>query len=777
MKPIKILQISNLLVTKDGRDAVSVLDELGTLLGGPLEGIDYIVVCGNLTRTGRPAEFDRARQLLQSFAERVLTRDDTGGEERELRLDRLVVIPGRNDVDESAVNPLAAFGAFHDALYQNEIARESRSGTGSLMFGFDPEGVLFRDLKDLTIIGVAYWSSSEKENRNRLEKLVAALRQQVAQKRPRYCDFTPTLLCSAESPFDEQTSHAHLSALHDLFKLVRAELELIGMDSRVILTPQPDRLNPLGVSTGRSALEFWPFRGNLLELRTRPLASGDEKMHLLSLWRLMKDSATDRLVMHEHITDGWLDHWMKPLHPEPVNGSAIAGYLAEIEEKVLSAPFVFVSGPAGSGKSELHQHISEQARIAERTFDVASVTIDVYDRDRLISRLREAMMTVKNRPPDRRLLLVQDRAYHQVPASERSRHFPEVRDICLGLLGQQLDYIVYFVTRGDQVELLLEGITITKLKPVRPDALTPLVSDYAWRMPVDGDDLYSVTGGFVGLTGLVLSGAQGCFGDYSGVEPVGLPTGPSLVRDALQREGHARAEAGFLRDAVRLQIGETIYHFLKQRVIAAAAELRRGEGSGLVTFTREELMNAVGDKEFRARYEDLKDSEITTLNYGVHTLRVKAPFLVDLPVHPHANRPSVGGGTTAQTNPEAPPSSPSPPKALDGSLDGALNEGDWKTIFGLVRKAGWTDEAERRSAWHSVFPGRDLNDDEPNAGRDNGFDRALFLRLRERGTVTEVTRALELLRETLQMEHAEIDRLLEKVARTDATQGLHTQAL
>jgi hypothetical protein len=764
MKPIKILQISNLLVTKEGGDAVSVLDDLGTLLGGTAEGIDYIVVCGNLTRAGRPAEFDRARELLQSFAGRVLRRDATEQGEPELRLDRLVVIPGRTDVDEDAANPLAAFGAFHDAIYRNEIARESRSGTGPLMFGFDPDGVLYRDLKDLTIIGVGYWNSSWEQNRARLEKLVTALKHRAGQDRPRYCGFTPTLLCSAESPFDEQTSHAHLARLHDLFTRVRAELELIGVDSRVILTPQPDRFDPLALSTGRGTPDFWPFRGNLLELRAGPLAAGNGDEALLSLWRLMKDSAGARLERFPHITDGWLDRWITTRDPEPVDGSAIAEYLAEIEEKVLRSRFVFVSGPAGSGKSDLHLHIQQQKRIAERTFDVASVTLHVYDRAQLVHRLRDAVMAIKDRPHGTRLLLVQDWAYHQSPASERSRHFPGVRDMCLDLVGRELDYIVYFVTRGDRVELLAEGITITELKPVRLDGLTPLLSDYTWRIPVDGHDLYSVTGGFVGLSRLVLSEAESCFGGYSGVEPVGLPTGSSLVWDALQNEGHARAEAGFLSEALRRQIGEPIYYFLQKRVAAAANRLRRNEAARSVTFKREDLEEGVGSHEFSARYEHLMDSGIAPLEAGVHTLRVRAPFLVDLP------GPADGAGPATAVGPAA-GTPPTPPVPI--APDGVLDEADWTAVRRLVRQAGWKDEAERRTVWHTVFPGRDLDEDEPNAGRDNGFALALYLRLRERGIPAEVTRALELLREGQPPEHTEIDRLLKKLAAADAADGMH----
>mgnify|MGYP006199510763 CR=1 FL=1 len=55
----------------------------------------------------------------------------------------------------------------------------------------------------------------------------------------------------------------------------------------------------------------------------------------------------------------------------------------------------------------------------------------------------------------------------------------------------------------------------------------------------------SVTGGFVGLSRLVLSEAESCFGGYSGVEPVGLPE--AAVRRVrthfLQPHEAARAQA------------------------------------------------------------------------------------------------------------------------------------------------------------------------------------------------------------------------------------------
>jgi hypothetical protein len=760
-KSIKILQISNLLVTGAEGEAAAVLDELAGHLSVHPGKIDYIVVCGNITASRSQKEFEAASHLLRRLAHSVLVGDPG---EKEVRLDRMVVIPGRSDVDEEAENPLAEFGEFYARLYRSESDVSHGVGAESRVPIFDPDGVLYKDLKDLTIIGVPYWSSPLTRNRQRLVKLAEALKRKVTQDRPRYCHYTPTVVCSTDSPFDEQIPRKDLQEVRHLFTEAGVGLQLLGATGRVVLVPQPDRLDPLGVTTGRCPPEFWPFRGNLLELRAGPPTDDGGEPHL-SLSRLVKDSLTSDLTSIEHIKDGRLNPWIELMHPESETGNAIAPYLKQIEKELDQSRFVIVSGPAGSGKSDLYGYISHEKRLAERSFDVACVTIDSYQRTRLATQLKKAAKELKAGRIGHRLLLVQDRFYHRLQASDRSDLFPGVRQDCYAFLDGTADFVIYFVARAARGDLAQDEIAIAELKPIDREELAPLVRDYCWRIPIADQDLYSMTGGYVGLSRLFLDEVTRHFDGYAGAEPVGLSTGSALVCQAIRKQGAARSEVEYLRDDLRRQIGDHIFFFLQERVALANG----WEDADAITFAEDELVKKVGSDEFMTRIGDLTDSGVTIFNHGFYTIRAKAPFLVAL-AH-YCSDADISGFSPAPVD-DKPDNEEAEAILNTDETEGILDnkeapvkplKGDRDLLAGALARIDWKDEARRRRVWQRVFPDGDLDEDAPNTAQEESrFEEVLLRRVDRDGTPACWSRLIRALCDEEPSLHKVLDPLLIK---------------
>ncbi|MCU0685673.1 MAG: metallophosphoesterase, partial [Polyangiaceae bacterium] len=91
-QPIRLLHLSDLHVTSDV-DVKTLLQPLGADLrdreeGLGVEGLDYLIISGDITNRASPAEFERARELVSSLI------DEFG-----LTAQRCIIVPGNHDLD------------------------------------------------------------------------------------------------------------------------------------------------------------------------------------------------------------------------------------------------------------------------------------------------------------------------------------------------------------------------------------------------------------------------------------------------------------------------------------------------------------------------------------------------------------------------------------------------------------------------------------------------------------------------------------------------------
>src|SRR5262245_28355497 len=145
MKRIRVLQVHNLGIYLEGNTLSALFEALDKK--DLLNKIDYLAVCGNLTRDRSAESFEQAKSVLRDLVLNVLPIAD-------LVANRVILVPGPLDVPDPDRPDFATFKRFYEEFFQEEF------GIAKI---FDPQKAEVRDLKDLTLIGLTYWKSTNPE--------------------------------------------------------------------------------------------------------------------------------------------------------------------------------------------------------------------------------------------------------------------------------------------------------------------------------------------------------------------------------------------------------------------------------------------------------------------------------------------------------------------------------------------------------------------------------------------------------------------------------------
>ena len=551
MRELKILHTSDLLIgsiTSAAKEFSRLVEELAQR---DLERkIDYLVISGNLTADGSQASFTRASELLTILADRLMRSDP-----RVAWTKRLLIVPGPCDTRDA--NSFANFKRFHDRLFADEEP-------------FDDTRAILRDLKDLTFVGLSYWTPSDSHG---LGKSLEEMRQVIAAARERivrldYTKLTPTILVSAASiAFDgDPQSLASFRAIQSDLKVhFRTKLHLYGANCAPSELPSPVRFEHVGFGTGsRPPGCFWPCTFNLLCVRRDVLEENvDFGVAPFLSARLFQIPGEGEPLLDREWIHGHLDAFYKR---ESVKRSKDALYkpaLDQLEENLRPGATIAFMGFPGAGKENLFNYLSGRDRLVERKIHVVPMTLTGYDDfptqlqialDQLRSKSRESETTS--------LLLIHDTWFAQLPISEKSKLLDLLRDnnphssvdgLCVLLLLTAADYS-------------LGQIQVLPLPPLEQEAIPDWVREYSRFVPIEESHLQNLGGGYAGFTERLLKGAQAWFEKRPGAESMHRGT-PATVMEHALREPIVTGKARWHRENLQLLTGgEDVYQHVAGRI-------------------------------------------------------------------------------------------------------------------------------------------------------------------------------------------------------------------
>jgi nucleoside phosphorylase len=607
MRTIRILQISDILAGSPQVSAHEIIDELTDWVdenspGPRVNGVDYIVVCGNVTVDGRPESFEIARELLRGLGDKLLKKDPVPGErsKKETRFNRMVVVPGRTDIPivshengrhvsgngqadaALSIRPdFQPFKEFHDRLFSDEL--------NGRVSPFELGRAIYRPLKDITLIGGSYWDVENGILRQKLleifESEIKGAKQQLSKQLSDfdYLQHSPRILISAAYPlYYWDVTEIYKRIREFLQKELIISLHLFGSGSIVGVLPEPYSLPHIGLGTGPRRPEgFWPFRANLIEMCVGAGEPGSPGSPLVSnyVFRRKQDTKFER---SDHIK-GQLDLFLSRRHEVPEQKSVFEPFLKKIEQAIFDdgKRFILISGLPGSGKWDLFSLLKQQSKLGTHNVQVVSMVLDDYDRQALNQALTEAEREIDREPPpsdnkdvirlrDKRdvILVVRDRQYYHLDNTKsKVAEFLNAETIdrlfMLNENGRRIKAIVYLVT-GSEADNRFEPVMPRHfiqrftLSPLAIDDITLLVKQYSWNAPVVEFDLDHVTGGYAGFSRLLLDATKEAFEYVAGAEPISTATSTQLMERALESSQKLKSESELYLAVIESRYGGAI---------------------------------------------------------------------------------------------------------------------------------------------------------------------------------------------------------------------------
>lgn len=674
MRVIRILQISDILASSEGRAPHKVFDELAAWVdknspGKRFDVVDYIVICGNVTADGKPESYAKALELLRELGNKLLVKDEMPGQRWKTvtRLNRMLIVPGRTDIRfvaqtscSSARCPdFAAFQMFHDQLFSEEI-------TAGRVVGFDPGHAMCRELRDLTLIGVSYWETGKphltKGLLKTLETEVKGATDRLSQFE--YAKCAPKVLVSAAYPFFNWDVRDTYKNIRRIFSDdLRISLHLFGSGSVVGMLPEPFSLPHIGLGTGpRGKKGFWPFRANLIEMcvgadeeesgEDGPIEKQKEKIPLISNYVFQRLEEDDGIERRDHIK-GHLDLFFKPAEGPPAK-SIYNSFLSKIGKQIFEGKkrFILITGLPGSGKEEFLRLLKKQSDLDGHPIKVISISLGTHNRQMLQRELTKAKAKIlEDQQVNNRtiILAVRDLCFHELARSgdkEKIAEFfsPEnFNDFSLFHNDLPLVKAVLYVVSRSNYELPLDvtvGSMLEKvaLPPLETEAIKLLVRQYSRRAPVVEFELDNITGGYAGFSKILLDEAETDFKDESGAEPINRDTSSRLMKRALLSSKKLKAEARlYLKSIEGAHLGKDVSKYIKDEI----NKLKKGQE---ITSPLDSLQVSISAKKLKKmilpgeranlqdtldRFESLGILAKDSADKDLYKLRVVAPFLID----------------------------------------------------------------------------------------------------------------------------------------------------
>jgi hypothetical protein len=662
-KSLRILHMSDLNISSSvlERERASLVNYIDQVFHNEA-AIDYVIVCGNITADCKPESFNTANALLRDLCKRLLP---VRNEENEARANRVVCLPGRNDVqlnDDGRFDPVP-FSNFYRQFYRSvfEVDREPPS----------LERTLLLELKDLTIVGVVYWNrvieEQCKQELKRLEEELQRLPSRLANKAYDYG--TPTLLVSPESPVLCRTLRPmlHRNYMTTILETdLRLDLHLFGAGPVVCLPVEPFVFRHIGLSTGPrpSTDSPWPLRLNLIEFipltsgrlsqaKIRPISTGDEIAYLkvtayqrqfdINFWEshLVTDGHLDRLIHEdkrtaaagEPYTDAsFLEDLLEQSQRGPVlhqclPGTGIEDFFKEmasseqklpptlsavIVEEIKSIPQAVSDARHGSSEAGSPRLVNHRAAWAN------------------LIRLIKQRVSSSDDATGQILGVLHDLALPSLPEEDRQEWLDWLKGE-LAVLTELRAIFLYLVAPATYARTMISYFPGELTRVALDDtSFGNLVSWHNRSVPIEREILEQLTGKWRGIGRDFLNRLQRAFDDWPGSTVLSAQNLDALVRQALSSP-EIMSLSRRLRESLRkLPKGEEVFGIIRRRI-----RVNKVEKSPFY-LDRQQLMSEVrATPAEMANILELLSSQrlITEEQFGGanrYRLLVLAPFMTSL---------------------------------------------------------------------------------------------------------------------------------------------------
>ncbi len=513
----------------------------------------YMLFCGNLSADGQKSSFQKASIILKRLAEDFLK----DGLERLDR--RMLIVPGYFDVGlhERGEPDYSEFKEFYDEFFCNGAEE------------FNPRQAVLRELRGMTLIGACYHNlpyqhrrrTGDGSKRSRQEELAALERLsktvdnavEQANNKIAYCNCTPTLLVTADTPLLTWETRASLATNLDLKKnletKLRLDLHLFGSADATCIAFEPFAFQHIGLSTGsRCPGELWPMRMNFIEIDCNfsrrmgskikvdsgkltsmvdfdpgytlaPKAAGSQCFTVRACQLLDESAEWERAPIGRFVKLNKKNQTYTLLHDD---------LLGKLEPKLDedAGGMYLVRGLPGSGLDELFQGSAGPHRIGKHLVDVIRCSWKNYSeaRPRIKRAYKKAQKAHKKTRKSRKaknvhktLVVLSDQAFRNRFVLKRSRNFPFEREIPPDVLAKVENFsslpvvVLYVLNASDGLKDLLpeheEELRIGALDP-DSDSYRGIVNYYNTELPLDEKRLAYLAGGYAGFSIELISNAK-----------------------------------------------------------------------------------------------------------------------------------------------------------------------------------------------------------------------------------------------------------------------------
>jgi hypothetical protein len=556
MDKVSVLQIHNLNIGPLSRD--DPYTTLRNLLVDQklVNKIDYLVVCGNFTCDRSLASFQHAQEVLHKIAREFLSIDGP-------LANRVVLVPGPQDVDDpNADSPdFAAFRQFYESFFRDRLHVEKT---------FDPQRAELRELKDLTLVALTYWRSTDPEvSQRRIHSFGKALDGAIrSMSSLAYVNTTPTLLVSAGTPlFPNGTEWpgANTQAQKVFNADLRISFHLFGDGPLAYVPPEPFSRDHVSLGLGSEAVagSLWPLRVNVLELNGNPTTG----QRLGVDWTVLRKGAIGRDWEWKRIL-GALEAKNVPTL-EPKFEDFYFDFLVELSS-YLSQPesrMIHVQGFPGSGISEVFTRLTEEAlrKIGGRQICIHRHRWqDECDFEKFLADISTRVGPRSGGAAH--LAVLYDPSYLLIAKDSKEERLKTILESCEEFFENHQLKVVYFTNFADLSFDLKGQRKILPFRALNPRIVTDLLGRYTCRVPLRGGEVANLTGGYAGLSERCLRNCALAFADWSGARVIDEKAPGELLSDSFGN-GEVLDTCERLLASIKLLLGASLVDEVRKKVL------------------------------------------------------------------------------------------------------------------------------------------------------------------------------------------------------------------
>lgn len=629
MGTFKILHLSDLLISSShsDHDIQSLLNYFNQGLNG--QKLDYLVVCGNLTKDGTPDSFEKAKDFLERLVDTVLKRDI------ETKKNRIMIVPGKNDFqNNSGTRDFSSFQLFYRSFLLDNLS--------------DNQAIV-RHLKDLTFVGASYWCpENDEEFCHSLIHLYNQIEQGDSKQNSsiEYCKRTPTILVTSGTPVFHWISRLQ-SRNYGLTQLLTEQLgvklHLFGSGSVFMIASEPFAFKHISLGTGpRQENEVWPLRMNIVDM---PAHISDDDLELSLTLQSYQREFNQGWIMEDNI------YRIQNIRPQSNydrpyrSGETIISHfflnrLQEVLPINTLRPFL-VKGFPGCGKSVLRSYCNQKdvtrIKLNNREYVITAGSWYQYG-DESRSVFEEIQRKLKQHgESETKLALLFDFAFGATTFNDLIDKEGDLQRIQSDFQALRKNTIIpiYFIDPGSDSSLLKDilGDDHTKLPILDDECFEQIANEFHSFTPFENKEIEWLTGRYAGLSFSVLSVMKDKFDNFSGAQTIKLSTSRDLLKESIKSENVESLIKDFLKCVEKFPAGPQVCSYLRSQVAPMGNILSQNNDFGIVEISKTNLIEQIHGRQLQNNaqrvFQLLIEYDVLRpqADRDTYCLNVIAPFL------------------------------------------------------------------------------------------------------------------------------------------------------